>query len=125
MLFSRLSGKSFCIQATLPLACSRPSVSGSVRREAGERGKNEEGLGREAPLAPALSPRLACFSARRCFRSLPAIESVEQATLPSIPPDNLAGRVQLVWLIYFSKLQLIYASALQFQKYAEHVFLYR
>ena len=41
------------------LACSRPSVSGSVRRAAGERGKNEEGLGREdgaSPLAPALSP---------------------------------------------------------------------
>ena len=28
------------------LACSRPSVSGSVRRAAGERGKSEEGLGR-------------------------------------------------------------------------------
>ena len=28
------------------LACSRPSVSGSVRRAAGKRGKNEEGLGR-------------------------------------------------------------------------------
>ena len=30
--------------------CSRPSVSGSVRRAAGQRGKNEEGLGREARL---------------------------------------------------------------------------
>ena len=29
------------------LACSRPSVGGAVRRAAGERGKNEEGLGRE------------------------------------------------------------------------------
>ena len=37
------------------LACSRPSVSGSVRRAAAERGKNEEGLGREDG-APALSP---------------------------------------------------------------------
>ena len=37
-----------------PLACSRPSVSGSVRRAAGERGKNEEGLGREESRAPSL-----------------------------------------------------------------------
>ena len=35
------------------IACSRPSVSGSVRRAAGERGKNEEG---QSPLTLALSP---------------------------------------------------------------------
>ena len=29
------------------IACSRPSVSGAVRRAAGKQGKNEEGLGKE------------------------------------------------------------------------------
>ena len=49
-------------QVNSGIACSRPPVSGSVRRAAGVRGKNEEGLGREdgassqSPLAPALSP---------------------------------------------------------------------
>ena len=52
------------------IACSRPSVSGSVRQAAGERGKN---------------------SARRCFRSLPLIESQEQAT-----SHTEAGLQQLV-----------------------------
>ena len=33
-----------CTSTKRGLACSRPSVSGSVRRAAGERGKNEEGI---------------------------------------------------------------------------------
>ena len=44
---------------TLTVACSRPSVSGSVRA-AGERGKNERGLGRDGALS---LPRLFSLAA--------------------------------------------------------------
>ena len=40
------------------VACSRPSVGGAVRRAAGERGKNDEGLGTKPR---SLSPWLAWF----------------------------------------------------------------
>ena len=51
------------------VACSRPSVSGSVRRAAGERGKNEEGLGR--PRVFPEPPRSRSLTLNRLiFRSL-------------------------------------------------------
>ena len=59
------------------LACSRSSVSES-RTTSGGRAREKLG-GFQSPLAPALSPCIALFFARRCFRSLPLIESLEQA----------------------------------------------
>ena len=56
------------------IACSRPSVSGSVRRAAGERGKSEEGLGREdgarAPSLPLSHLESIDFSLAAVFVSL-------------------------------------------------------
>ena len=59
---------------------------GRVRRAVGERGINEEGLGRkdarsfpEPPRSRSLALTRLLFFARRCFRSLPPTESLEQA----------------------------------------------
>ena len=54
------------------VACSRPSVSGSVERRASEE-KNEG----DPPLPRSLAPSF--VFARRWFRSLPPIERLEQA----------------------------------------------
>ena len=63
------------------LACSRPSVGGAARRVPSERGKNE-GVweGRTRPFLPLSRFDSLAFFARRCFRSLPPIESLEQAS---------------------------------------------
>ena len=71
------------MKAGITIACSRPSVSGSVRRAAGERGKMRrvwEGRTPDPPRSRSLT------LTRLLFRSLPPVESLEQARITKTAP---------------------------------------